>query len=763
MLRYLNKVLAFVLALTMMVGVTACGEQQESKQETEKEKPLVVGYPEFSGNFSPYTASLQYDTDVVELTQLYLMTTDRAGGIIKNGIEGEETEYNGTDYTYYGPADIDWAYDEETGITTYTAKLREDLKFSDGEPVTADDIIFTYYVYLDPSYEGSVSLNSFNIVGLANYRMNSTAAEGIKVKSSDVKALLKNPSKSLKKKIREYLLNVLNGEIDWCETQYQKKGFESAIAMFLDSYSLDKQYSTTDREAAVKEVAEQYGTDYRTLAMHYMKDKSYFDGDMEQLAYDELYKAAVDEAGGEEVPNIEGIQKIDDYTVQIQVSGYEAPAVYSILGIPITPLHYYGDPSKYDYENNQFGFTRADLSEVNAKEEQPLGAGPYVLKKYQNGTIYFEANPNYYLGEPKMKEIHFREIKEQDLVQAIKKGTVDCGDMVGSVARFNEVSEGNSNKEMTGDVITTATTDALAYGYIGINASKVCVESKPSSEKSKALRKAFMTIFSVYRETTIDEYYGDAACVINYPLPESSWAAPQVTDKDYSVAFSTDKDGNNIYSGNMTADDKYQAALQATIGFLKKAGYVYDEEEGRFTVAPEGAKLSYTIYISANGKGDHPSYGILRNASKALDLIGIELNIKDLEEESELWSDLEEGEVSMWCAAWQSDIDPDMYQIYHSRNVVGQSGGSGSNYYNLKDDDLDSLILSARKSEDQDYRKALYAKCMEIISDWAVELPVYQRQNCTIFSTQRVKTDTIAADITMYYNWMREIHTMEMN
>ena len=94
---------------------------------------------------------------------------------------------------------------------------------------------------------------------------------------------------------------------------------------------------------------------------------------------------------------------------------------------------------------------------------------------------------------------------------------------------------------------------------------------------------------------------------------------------------------------------------------------------------------------------------------------------------------------------------------------MGQSGGSGSNYYNLKDDDLDSLILSARKSEDQDYRKALYAKCMEIISDWAVELPVYQRQDCTIFSTQRVKTDTIATDITMYYNWMREIHTMEMN
>ena len=44
--------------------------------------------------------------------------------------------------------------------TTYTVKIRDDVKFSDGEPMTADDIIFSLYVYLDPSYTGGVTLSS---------------------------------------------------------------------------------------------------------------------------------------------------------------------------------------------------------------------------------------------------------------------------------------------------------------------------------------------------------------------------------------------------------------------------------------------------------------------------------------------------------------------------------------------------------------------------------------------------------------------------
>ena len=64
---------------------------------------------------------------------------------------------------------------------------------------------------------------------------------------------------------------------------------------------------------------------------------------------------------------------------------------------------------------------------------------------------------------------------------------------------------------------------------------------------------------------------------------------------------------------------------------------------------------------------------------------------------------------------------------------------------------------------DQSFRKQMYKSCLDIIVDWAVEVPVYQRQNAYIFSTERVKLDSLASDMTTYYNWLREIENVELN
>ncbi len=137
--------------------------------------PLVVAYQQFSQKFSPFFADTDMDNNVVAMTQVTILTTDRVGGIIYNAIEGETVRYNGTDYLYKGPADIKMEYDAATDTTKYTAKLRVGMKFSDGEPVTADDIIFTYYTFLDPSYVGSTTLSSYDIVGLNDYQTQTTS------------------------------------------------------------------------------------------------------------------------------------------------------------------------------------------------------------------------------------------------------------------------------------------------------------------------------------------------------------------------------------------------------------------------------------------------------------------------------------------------------------------------------------------------------------------------------------------------------------
>ena len=116
---------------------------------------------------------------------------------------------------------------------------------------------------------------------------------------------------------------------------------------------------------------------------------------------------------GDSADKIEGIQKTGDYGVKVTLTEPDATAIYQ-LGVAVAPLHYYGDTAKYDYDNNKFGFDKGDLSTVRAKTTEPLGAGPYVFKKFENGVVSFEGNENYYLGAPKTKNVQFLESQDQD-------------------------------------------------------------------------------------------------------------------------------------------------------------------------------------------------------------------------------------------------------------------------------------------------------------------------------------------------------------
>ena len=216
-------------------------------------------------------------------------------------------------------------------------------------------------------------------------------------------------------------------------------------------------------------------------------------------------------------------------------------------------------------------------------------------------------------------------------------------------------------------------------------------------------------------------------------------------------------DGNPIYTDGMTDEEKYAAALDAAVGYLKAAGYTWDDATSTFTAAPEGASMSYELQIPADGTGDHPAFGVVTNASNALKTVGIDLQINDLSDSSALWDGLDAGTVNMWCAAWQATPDPDMYQIYHSENQ------DKSNHYRIADSELDELIMAARTSADQSYRKATYKQCLDIILDWSVEIPTYQRKNCILLSTQRVNIDTVTPDITTYWGWMNDVELLEMN
>ncbi|MBE5829321.1 MAG: ABC transporter substrate-binding protein [Butyrivibrio sp.] len=789
-----KKVLSALLAGALAVSTAACGsapsdnapadtqtsetaatETTEAASETApaagSDAPLVIAEDDFSEKFSEFFCASVPDHRVADMTTVTLLNNDRAGELIYNGIEGETKNYNGTDYTYEGISDC-VVTENADGTVDYDFKLREGVKFSDGEELTADDVIFSYYVYLDPSYDGSASTYALPIKGLEEYRSGSDTLFNLLVKGGADNTDFTFVTEEQQKKFFEEDLPAAGEKFaqsiaDYCTANGYLAETEAVakdpIANGMVNWGFAKDNGdgtiTTTATATDFDVA---GGSAPTAADYWNEIMTAYDGDIVTASDTEKadngildflsddYKVAI--ATGDSVDHVEGIQKVNDYEVKVTLTEVDATAIYQ-LAINVQPMHYYGDASKYDYDNNKFGFEKGDLSTVRAKTTTPMGAGPYKFEKFENKIVYFTANENYWKGAPVTKNIQFKVTSNADKESGVVQGTVDISDPSASKSALEQIAGENSNGELSGDVLTTVLTDYRGYGYIGMNSENVSVGGDNASEASKNLRKAIATVISVYRDVTIDSYYGDAASVINYPISNTSWAAPQASDPDYKVAFSVDVDGNDIYTESMTDDEKYAAALEAAKGYLEAAGYTF--KDGKISAAPSGAKTSYEVMIGGGGSGDHPSFGILTAASEALKTIGFDLVINDLADTSILWSALEAGTAELWCAAWQTTLDPDMFQIYHSE-------GGSAGHYRIYSDELDELVSEARTVTDQAVRKALYKEALDFVVDFACEIPVYQRQDCTVYSSQRVNVDSITPDQTTYYTFMDEIYKIAM-
>ena len=761
-----KQVLALAMAVAMAAGLLAgCGSSASSSAESvasgeatseaaatdtgSSDGTLVLADTGFEGKFSPFFAASSADQHVIDLTNIALLGADRKGEMILKGIEGETREYNGTDYTYYGPADCE-VTENADGTVTYAINMRDDLVFADGTPITIDDVIFNLYVYMDPTYDGSATLYSMPIAGLDDYRNSMTTLSKLIAEAgednTDNSLFTAEQQKAFWDAVNEGGAAFAQEIVDYCVSAGYAAD-SNDVATAASAWGFDGLAADATAKDFFLAIAENYDWNFAS-----MEAETAGSALSDLIPADVYAYSTTGVATGADVDTVSGIVKTGDYSMTITTTELSNSMIYQ-LQLPIASLDYYGDRSLYDYDNHSYGFKKGDLSKVRSVTSTPLGAGAYTFNKYSDGVIYLDANPSYYQGEPAAKHVNMKETQEADKITGVQAGTIDISDPSYSLEAANQIATINGgNSDLDGSVITTRLMDFRGYGYIALSANNVKVGDDPASEESKNLRKAIMTVIAAYRDEGINSYYGDTASVINYPISNTSWAAPSVTDDGYKIAYSTDVDGNEIYTSDMSGDTKYAAALQAALGYFEAAGYTV--ENGQVTAAPAGAKMEYTVNIGASGNGDHPSFQVLTNAAAALKTIGFTLTVNDLANASDLYSSYQSGVAEGWVAAWQSTNDPDMYQLYDSKG--------STNYYQINDAELDELIETARQTTDQDARKAMYKEAMEIILDWGVELPVYQRSEATIFSSERVDTATIPNDLTPYWTYQSEINTIAL-
>lgn len=98
--------------------------------------------------FNPIFYTSSYDANILNFTHESLMTQDE-------------------DFQYQPELAKDWEFSEDKREITFS--LRDDVKWHDGEPFTADDVVFTYEMLADPGYVGAGGVRTTFVNKLQGY------------------------------------------------------------------------------------------------------------------------------------------------------------------------------------------------------------------------------------------------------------------------------------------------------------------------------------------------------------------------------------------------------------------------------------------------------------------------------------------------------------------------------------------------------------------------------------------------------------------
>ncbi len=479
----------------------------------------------------------------------------------------------------------------------------------------------------------------------------------------------------------------------------------------------------------------------------------------------------------------------DEYDVlRITINKIDPKAIWN-FGFTVAPYHYYSDPSqedlKVDIKNNKFGVRWADFEfqqnviqgknqNGESKNRVPLGAGAYVATDrdnrdtlqiagtgfIENNIIYYKANKNFLLGEPKTEKLRYSVVNSSSAINALENGEVDF-----VTPQFTQ-KNGDYVKSESFTKKGFAAVDSwqLGYGYIGVNSKYI-----PDINLRRAIMAAMDTQLAL-------EYYSAGQAVnVYWGMSAVNWAYPRTGSNKYDGNNPTDnmEDNNGrpyamaFPNEKATGKTNDQARINAIKDYMRAAGA--DENDSRikdikFTIA--GASMT-----------EHPAYLVFLKAADLLNSCGWKVEIQA---DTNALTKLSTGSLTVWAAAWGSTLDPDMYQVWHKNSTATSvlSWGydaildeSNSDYEDERKivNELAELIEDARSINDRDERTKIYKDALGLVLDLAVELPVYQRKTLYAFNVNTIKESSLAHDengdflINPYTSPLNKIWEVELN
>jgi peptide/nickel transport system substrate-binding protein len=405
---------------------------------------------------------------------------------------------------------------------------------------------------------------------------------------------------------------------------------------------------------------------------------------------------------GSYVTNMTNAEAPDDTTLILTVS--KPTPIMTRLAVPILPEHIWKNISEKQVQTY--------------KNEPIVGSGPFIFDSHVTGqNMTFHANPNYWAGAPKMKNLVFRIFQNEDtLVAALKKGEIDFADDITSTSY-------NALKGVKG--VTTVPAEYYGFDELAMNTGAATDTGVPIGNghpalKDKRVRQAIG--YAIDRNALVTKVlggYGEAGTTIIPSIYALSHYDPGSDTRNYDP-------------------DKANQLLDA-------AGYTKGSD-GIRTMPGGGKRLSFTLY----GRDDSPSSkssvqyiaGWLRN-------IGIEVNVKIVSEDN-LTEIIGDGDYDMFEWGWVVEPDPD-YQLStflcSSRSTKDGStitaGLSDSFYCNPAYDQLyqqQSVTTdpNARNDIVKNMQKMLYDDAPYVVTYYYDDLEAYRSDRWTNMQPQPI-------------------------
>lgn len=717
----LKRTVALMLAFALITGAVGCkkeeivlkpvessdvadagGSTEDGGSNTKEYQRVVIATGALGTSYTPLFADTVGDLRIEDLTQVKLLSHTASGA----------PDYEGSIASFRMSQDL------AEGTTTVTVRIKDGIVFADSTELTVDDVIFTYYVVADSSYNGYYRNVASILKGLNGYRVNNTGADAITITDEMVKQALTEDADVMLFISNSIIRPVLEKEKQWCEdnwSSYADRGYGSSAAdFFISLYILpmmvDYDAAGKDFDRIVEDAIEIYGADYSSLGMYYRGSATYFQDEAFILSRKKLEEKYYAVYGGEATDVITGVEKVDDHTVNLTFESLNASEVEEALSIPVLSLNHYGNRG-YNYDSAYFGVNRGDVSSILEKGGDFYGGGRYLFRAGDDSRVRLVRNDRYYkASKSDPYEVVLFHMGSGATKAALRAGTIDAGGF--RIESKTDIEDITAETSEQGIQLKTVGTGFCSF--FGVNGSAVKVGEEQDSEASKCLRQALLTALSVNREHYRKELgLTSMSTTINSLASVGSWAY----NADRQEPYAATPDGSSLYSFDDDFDERQAKAIEEIKQLLTAAGYTLSDRTNKFTDAPDGAKMTYTVGINPSVDNEEAILAIINQASEILKSLGLGFKIATIESDEDFKQYISD-ECELWVDWCKVEAAPNAAKLFSST-------GDGARYGEIRPD-----IEAQCKYFDSEFNKSaaatIYDSLMDDLYSYGLILPVYE-------------------------------------